>query len=340
MKVVNFPAWRLDGHLHSWRHMYLNLFEAFHELGYTIRVSPWMDVGELPEYVQVGIIDSEEHVYVFNHTHQYEIETQNRPKGNLNLFIKPSGPSYKHFTIDSLGYASHSSITYKIPNYKKVSYKSNKNVEDFYNTEIPLWKNNKINKWDNDPHTVEFSDTTEDIPDNHVLFLGQMPGDETVSHFSFGDHWQKFKALINSYAGDDAVVIKLHPNLSTHDKDNSWKRHNNVTTFLDNCKSKGYKIFTEYESLHTILPKTKVAIIENSTSGLECLMYEVPIISYGYPEYHWVTKDLRHAINLTKFTSDISWYDNEDAKAWLTWYCKEYACNDKESTLHRLKQLI
>ena len=352
MKVVNFPAHKYDLLEGGWPDVYFNLWKAFHELGWEIRISPWFcsynnGVQEhvyierkirdtiLPEYVNVGITDNPNHLYIFNHIHKYGIRKNNNPKGNYNLFIKPSGPGADHFTIDELGYAAHSSITYKKPNYESTPY------IDFFNNTLPHWINDKINKWDTDNNVQEFSKPSVELPENHILFVGQMPGDETCSIFSFGDHWHKFKTLVEVLETDDHVVIKLHPYMK-HENAKAWAESDMIQ--LDNVikhwESLGHIVLQGFESIHDVLPKSKVAIIECSSAGIECLMHNVPIISYGYPEYHWVTKDLRHAINLTKYTKDLSWYNEHEAKSWMAWYATDYLCTDFKSTLHRLKQLI
>lgn len=351
-KVVNFPALHFNYLKGGWPQMYINLFKAFHELGYEIRLSPHIQSNQyhpevsksrsigglvLPDYVKIGIVDNPEHIYVYNHTTAYDINKKGWFVGRKNLIIKPSGPGSQHFTIDDVGYASHSSITYKEPNYLRKYI--NDEVEPFYETKVKEWINGKINKWDEDWEVNDFSEPKVDIPNEHVLFIGQMPGDETCTKFSFGDHWTKFVSLINSIQTQYNIIIKLHPYL-LQEKNLHWTDQQGIKEKISEWEGKGYTVLSGFESLHNILPKTRVAVIENSTSGLECLMHNVPIISYGYPEYHWVTKDLRHAINLSEYVADLSWYDKDKAQAWLTWYSENYACEDKDSTLSRLKELI
>ena len=351
MKVVNFTGLRYDSMVCSWPSMYLNLFKSFHTLGYTIRISPniktldkdnnYVEVFKnrklgdiiLPDYVKVGIIDDPNHIYIFNHTHTHQVEEENWPSGKINLFIKPSGPGSKHFTIDPIGYSSHTSISYDKPNFENVKY------EKFYKNEISNWIKNKINKWDDDSSVNEFIKPIVNIPNNHILFIGQIPGDETCTVFSFGDHWLKLRTLINALITDEPVVIKLHPYLS-EPVSQLWAEHYHLNDQIKEWEDKGYTVLSGFESMHEILPKTKVAILENSTAGLECLMHNTPIISYGYPEYHWVTKDLRHALNINKYIRDLSWYDEHKAKSWLAWWHKNYICFDYTTTLNRIKKLL
>ena len=113
-----------------------------------------------------------------------------------------------------------------------------------------------------------------------------------------------------------------------------------VRDLVKNWEKRGAYVLSDFESIHDILPKTRVAIVENSTAGLECMMHEVPVISYGYPEYHWNTKELRHAIHINSLVKDISWFSKQNNRKFTTWYLRDYLCYDVDSTTARLKSLL
>ena len=70
-------------------------------------------------------------------------------------------------------------------------------------------------------------------------------------------------------------------------------------------------------------------------------MHEVPIISYGWPEYHWVTQKLQTLPQLKTLLKDpTSWHDKRRAKQFIYWYINDYLCTDIDSTVNRLKELI
>ena len=152
---------------------------------------------------------------------------------------------------------------------------------------------------------------------------------------SFGNHWDKLCAIVEELKGTQPIVVKLHPTLK-RESDN-WAMYEQK---IIQWRNEGVTVFEEFESLYDILPKTKVAIIENSTCGIECMMHDVPIISYGYPEYHWITKDLRHLSQLKMFVENLSWFDKHKSRSFIAWYCQQYQCYDYESTLRRLKKLL
>ena len=167
---------------------------------------------------------------------------------------------------------------------------------------------------------------SKNIPDDHILIIGQMPEDETVDGFGFGDHIKKLSMIVDKLKNEN-LVIKIHPRYKNKNLINKWKEE-------------GHLVITGYESIHSILPKTKVAITENSTAGIECMMHDVPIISYGYPDYHWITKDLRILTEINNYVDDLSWFDIEDSRKFLYWYIFDYLCYDINSTVNRLQQLI
>lgn len=327
--IVNFCGNRYTKIFGNWAVMYNYVMRAFHELGYDVRVSPVLEFQSLPEFVTRKIVDNEQDIYIYNHTHLQDIKNKNFRTGSKTLFLKPTGPTHDHFTIDTIGYAASSSITYERPNFQDIdSY-------PFFNSTALYIKQNRGNKW-KDRADLQFFEKDLDVPEDHILIIGQLPQDETVTHMSFGSHWDKLCSIVESLKHEN-IVIKLHPTLESESKKiGTWDKYaKQIQTWL----MEGLCVFYDFESLYDILPKTRVAIVENSTAGIDCLLHEVPVISYGYPEYHWVTKDLRHLNLLKTFVYDLSWWNKELANKWVAWYCTEYQCYNYVSTLKRVKEL-
>ena len=169
------------------------------------------------------------------------------------FIVKPTAPTSRHFAIDSMGYANSSALSFTRPDI---------NNDMDWNSVVEL-RNTKPNKWD-DSILLKWKDS-KNIPDDHILVIGQMPDDETVHGFGFGDHIVKLKMIVDKLHGEN-VVIKLHP------------RYKNPV-LVKQWKDAGHHVITGFDCIHSILPKTRVAIIDNSTAGIECLMHEVPIIA-------------------------------------------------------------
>ena len=261
-------------------------------------------------------------LHVYNHTCR---DLEPDMPGNSIIF-KPTAPTSKHFQICDLGYANSSRITFEEP----IEYEYRKYDNTEWN-EIQDMVDRRANKWD-DSIMLKWPDA-KNVKNDHILIVGQMPEDETVMGFGFGDHWKKMCMVIDKLDGYDNIVIKLHPRIDKAGVKNLKKK-------IKEWEEKGHQVFYGYESIHSVLPKTKVAIIENSTSGIECMMHDVPIISYGYPDYHWITKDLRILTSLKEYINDLSWFNKEKSRRFRCWYINEYLCYDIPSTMNRITQLL
>ena len=335
--IVNFCASRFRKIYGNWDRMYGHVLNSFNSLGYEVRLSNYLELENIPSFVKVGIEDCASDVYVYNHTTIQSLKDDGLFRGKKSFIIKPTGPTPEHFTIDILGYASASQITYTKPPYYNVD------STQFFSDNVPKLIASRCGKWTDRPNLCP-SGTCDDteIPEDHILVLGQIPHDETVTRMSFGSHWQKLKDIVEELGRQKSpIVIKLHPHLESEVMSirgsQNWHDFMSVIT---KWRYNGHTVLYGNESIHDILPKTKVAIVENSTAGIECLIYDIPLISYGYPEYHWITFDLRHLMQLQNAVSDLSWWDKSSSRQWLTWYCTKYQCWDSESTLRRLEELL
>ena len=261
---------------------------------------------------ELGHVESDNpDLNIYNHCHKSEISTDN------NIIFKPTAPTSQHFALDTLGYANSSTLAYEKPDI-------NPDIEQMDWASIVDLRNTKPNKWD-DSILLKWK-IAKDVKDDHILVIGQMPDDETVHGFGFGDHIVKLKMIVDKLHGEN-VVIKLHP------------RYKNPV-LVKQWKDAGHHVITGFDSIHSILPKTRVAIIDNSTAGIECLMHEVPIISYGWPEYHWATQKLQTLPQLKDLVNDLSWYQPVYSKQFIEWYIHHYLCTDINSTIKRLEDII
>ena len=119
-----------------------------------------------------------------------------------NVYIvKPTAPTSRHFAIDTMGYANSSALSYTRPDISD-------DIEQMDWESILELKNTKPNKWD-DSVLLKWRDAKY-IKDDHILIIGQMPDDETVNGFGFGDHIKRMDMIINKLKNEN-LVIKLHP---------------------------------------------------------------------------------------------------------------------------------
>lgn len=321
---------------HTWSSKFSFIALSCLSLGHDVLVDEKISLkGVSSISFEKGLYDNPD-ISIFNHTHPLALKEEGVEIKGVPFFWKPSGPTSNYYSIDHVGYACHTYTTYEKPPFEGID------TETFFNTEVVDIISNQLSKWKGVPwYEQELHKTTfVPIPANHVLVLGQMPGDETVNKFSFGDHWKKLTSIVDHLIkhGSNPIVVKLHPYLKERSNAELWQSYYNT---ILHWESQGVTVIYDFTSVHTILPKTKVAILENSTAGLECLVYDVPIICYGYPEYHWVSYNLKHLVELTYAINTVNtWWSKKASREWLTWYCTEYMCKDYDSTLKRLKELF
>ena len=246
----------------------------------------------------------------YNHT----VNSKNTPG---MIIVKPTAPTSQHFALDTIGYANSSSLAYTKPDI-------NDDIEQMDWVSIEELRKTRPNKWD-DSVLLKWRDA-KDIKDGHILIIGQMPDDETVNGFGFGDHIKRMDMIINKLKNEN-LVIKLHP------------RYKNKT-LVKKWQDAGHRVITGFDCIHSILPKTRVAIVDNSTAGIECLMHEVPIISHGWPEYHWATQKLQTLPQLKDLVWDLTWYRPVYARQFIEWYINHYLCSDIKTTQKRLTEIL
>lgn len=261
-------------------------------------------------------------LHIYNHTCR-DLEPD-MPKNSI--IFKPTAPTSQHFQIDRNGYANSSDMTFIDPTFIS-DYRS---YDESEMNEIKAFIDRRANKWDHSILTNDW-DEVKDIKDDHILVIGQMPDDETVNGFGWPGHIQRIDRILDKLEGEN-VVLKVHPR---------WVPRNSMEKKLWRKWEKlDIQILKGYTTIHSVLPKTRVAILDNSTAGIECMMHEVPMITYGHPDYHWVTKDMRSPVQLREFIKDLSWYDKELTRRFMCYYIFEYLCSDIDTTMNRLKELL
>jgi len=250
-----------------------------------------------------------------------------------NWFFKPTIPDEYHTTIDELGFGPYSTITFKKPDYESVPEDL---VADFFNTKVSNWVSHRKTKWGK-----YFKSTEEVIPyRDYYLLLGQCNGDEVVTRHDFGSYVTKLEQVIKELVRIDEVrdvVVKLHPYM-----DGEFAKD---TVFSDSIKATLSKIsprvhvYTGKSNVHEFIKHCRCVILGNSGAGFEALMHHKPIISWGMPEYHWVTYDLRLLATLLQAIK-LDWFDVKKQDKFLYWYLEKYCYYNQETANSRVKEML
>ena len=261
-------------------------------------------------------------LHVYNHTCR-DLEPD-MPENSI--IFKPTAPTSQHFQIDRNGYANSSDLTFNDPTPISDFRKYNKSEINYIQSLIER----RANKWD---HSILINGWREvkDLKDDHILVIGQMPDDETVNGFGWPGHIERVDRILDKLEGEN-VVLKLHPKYKP--------RTMTEKTLMRKWEKMDIQILKGFDTIHSVLPKTRVAILDNSTAGIECMMHDVPMITYGHPDYHWVTKDIRSPVQLKESVKDLSWYNKELTRRFLCYYIFEYLCCDIDTTINRLQEIL
>lgn len=237
-------------------------------------------------------------------------------KAAHNWYFKPTIPTEDHVTLDPMGYGSYSTATYNRPPYLK--FKINE-AKDFINTKVKSWVSSGETKWGKilQPYTIKES--------GYILVLAQCEADYSVKRHDFGDYISRINAIVDELisCSDKNIIIKAHP-------------HCRLSIFNDNPR---IKIIKGKYSTHNLIKNSECVVVANSGSGFEALFHDKPVICWSYPEYHWVSYDLRHLCDM-KNALKLDWYDSNSVKLFLYWYFEHYCFYDDESAARRIKYLL
>lgn len=264
---------------------------------------------------------------IYNHTDE-SVLVGNVLTTRVNWFFKPTVPDEVHTTLDTLGYGPYSSITYEKPDFENVQ------VGDFFETKVRKWIDSKITKWGN----TRFKE--EEIKEkDYWLVVGQCAGDSVVTRHDFGGYVIKLTQVIKELlrVDDRLIIVKLHPHMDGKDATD--------TVYSDNIKkqiekiSPRIKVYSNKSNIHNFIKNARAVILANSGAGFETMMHHKPIIAWGFPEYHWVTYDLRHLADL-KRAIKLDWFDREKQDKFLYWYTQNYCFYDQESCNRRVRELL
>ena len=275
--------------------------------------------------------DTDADLTIYNHADLGEIG-ESCLKSKMNWFLKPTVPDNLQCTLDTLGYGPYSSITFDKPGYLDVT---NQELIEFFSTKVKTWVDSRVTKWV-DAFKME---KVQIAQRDYVLVLGQCDGDTVVTRMSFGSHVRKLEQLVRALVTytKSPIVVKLHPYMDGRQpKDDKFSA--TVQSVLEKINARVF-VYRGQTSMHQFLPHAKVVLLENSGAGFEVMMHGKPIISWGWPEYHWVTYALKVLPELSK-ALDLAWFNKEAQDKFLCWYMLKYCFFDAESGIRRVKELL
>lgn len=165
-----------------------------------------------------------------------------------------------HFSIDPNGWGSNLST---LPIDLNQPPQPSKDLFDLYRKRI----DQNISKFDQFPK--------KDLPfDNYILFLCQIPHDETIKYHSEISVADALKATIDfAHFQKLRMVVKGHPVNQASMEPLREIAMKNGAHYIDNV------------SIHSCIEKCLAAFTVNSGSGIEVLMHYKPLFTFGNSEY-------------------------------------------------------
>tara|TARA_Y100000593_G_scaffold94302_1_gene192785 strand:+ start:21894 stop:22958 length:1065 start_codon:yes stop_codon:yes gene_type:complete len=318
---------------YSWETRIKWVCEALQEKGYDILQHKEFlaDIPGAKEYENQKECD----VVIYNHCDTSEIRG-NVIKAERTWFFKPTVPDVFQTTLDELGYGSYSSITYDKPEFERVDMQS---VNYFFESKVKNWINKNDSKWGKDHMPARHDIKIED----YYLVIGQCGGDSVVNHQDFGSYFTKLKLIIAelSRVADRPIIVKLHPYTNGKDYVPGVDK-NYISELTAEIKSinENIIVYGDFSSIHDFIPNARCIFVGNSGAGFEVMMHHKPIISFCFPEYHWITYDLRKTCDIHNAIKIENWFDQELSDKFLYWYMEQYCFYDKTTAKDRVEELL
>lgn len=330
MKKLLFWHYRFPDMKSGWKEQTVWLANSFKQQGYKIlKTKNFICEGLKCDIYNPKKDRNDIDTIIYNHTDITRIRGNVVPAKRA-LFMKPTVPTPRHTTLDPLGYGPFSSITYKEPNFECDENK----VTNFFETKVDKWIKTKSSKW----ATYKTKDIKVKEKD-YYLVLGQCGGDSVVTQYDFGNYWQKLEAVIRELVrvGDKHIVVKLHPYTDGKDATDD-KFSSALEVKLDSIDDKVH-VYRGKANIHDFLEKASCVLLANSGAGFEAMMHDKPIIAWGYPEYHWITYDLRHLAELNQ-AIDLDWFDRDKQRSFMYWYCERYCFYNQDTCNKRVNEIL
>ena len=327
--------YRFDDMKASWRTQIKWIVNALHDEGFEVKKTDRFRCYGLDIPIYDHKIDRDADLCIYNHTDESYIIGNVLP-AKKNWFFKPTVPDTVHTTLDEMGFGPYSPITYNKPPYENVTQVQ---VNEFFKGRVKTWVENKLNKWGK---MMQVEDV--EIPyDDYYLILGQCGGDSVVTHYDFGHYFTKLEQVAKelSRVDDRPIIVKLHPYTDGEDKPKGTYKDNKFSLGLKERleKIKNVRVYLGKVNIHNFIPKARCVLLANSGAGFEVMMHRKPIISWGFPEYHWVTYDLRHLAELHRAIK-LDWFDADAQDKFMYWYMEKYCFFDQATANRRVKELI
>jgi hypothetical protein len=142
-----------------------------------------------------------------------------------------------------------------------------------------------------------------------VLFLCQIPHDETIKYHSDVSVWDALKYTLEATKElNMPLVVKGHP-----------VNPGSMYPLQTLCKLYNHVHWVDEVSIHDLIPKAHAVVVVNSGTGMETLLHKRPIVTFGRCEYDCVSNKAT-ADNIVDILRSPVFNEKEVRAFFESWY--------------------
>jgi hypothetical protein len=142
-----------------------------------------------------------------------------------------------------------------------------------------------------------------------VLFLCQIPHDETIKYHSDVSVWDALKYTLEATKElNMPLVVKGHP-----------VNPGSMYPLQTLCKLYNHVHWVDNASIHDLIPNAHAVVVVNSGTGMETLLHKRPIVTFGRCEYDCVSNKAT-ADNIVDVLRDPVFNEKEVRVFFESWY--------------------
>ena len=147
------------------------------------------------------------------------------------------------------------------------------------------------------------------ISTDYVLFLCQIPHDETIKYHSQVSVWDALKYTLEATKElNISLIVKGHP-----------VNPGSMYPFQTLCKLYNHVHWVDNVNIHDLIPNAHAVVVVNSGTGMETLLHKVPVVTFGRCEYDCVSNKAT-ADNIVEILRDPVFNEKEVRAFFESWY--------------------
>ena len=154
----------------------------------------------------------------------------------------------------------------------------------------------------------------------YVLFLCQIPHDETIKYHSNVNVWDALKYTLEATKElNMPLVVKGHP-----------VNPGSMYPLQTLCKLYKHVHWVDNVSIHDLIPKAHAVVVVNSGTGMEAMLHKRPVVTFGRCEYDCVSNKAT-ADNIVDILRSPVFNEKEVRAFFESWYEWTYDTRNSNS---------